>query len=92
MGRASVLVGRASVLVGRASVQWGGPLCPPKEVIPEARLRRAIRDPDKDNPVSVWFLVFITASCPLPAVFPYALCSMPYAYLHREYLGLVLLV
>ena len=46
--------------VGRASVQWGGPLCPPEDVIPEARLNRAIRDPDKDNPVSVWFLVFIT--------------------------------
>jgi hypothetical protein len=57
-------VGRASVLVGRASVQWGGPLCwwdgplcPSKEVIPEARLPRAIRDPDQDNPVSVWCLV-----------------------------------
>jgi len=48
-------------------VQWGGPLCPPKEVIPEARLRRAIRDPDEDNPVTVWSLVFITACCRLHA-------------------------
>ena len=56
-----------------------GPPCPSKEVIPEARLRRAIRDPDEDNPVTVWSLVFIT--CLLPA----ACCQLntSFAPLHQ---------
>jgi hypothetical protein len=46
--------------VGRASV-------PAKRGHPGSRLRRAIRDPDEDNPVTVWSLVFITACCRLHA-------------------------